>query len=118
MGSIGTWASNSWPPALRTDPGRFAQYRARVLGNDPRSFAALTRAYLGIALAPLYPQVHCPVLVVGCSGDAIKPPADCAKVAAAIAHGRFVEADSGHFISLQAPELFLRLLEEFMEDLA
>jgi 3-oxoadipate enol-lactonase len=107
--------ARSFPERLRHDTGAFLQYRGRLLANDPRGFAALSRAYAGVNLAPLYPQVACPALIVGCRDDDIKPSRECAAAAAALPRGRFVEAASGHFIAVQSPGLFARMIEDFLE---
>lgn len=99
-----TALSRSYPDSLRGDVERFRRYRLRLLGNDPQSFAALSRSYCDIDLTELYASVRCPALIVGCRHDGIKPPAECAAAAAALPQGRFLEVDSGHFVAVQAPE--------------
>jgi 3-oxoadipate enol-lactonase len=106
----------SYPQELRSDAERFAQYRSRYLANDPQSFAALTRAFGTIDLSGLFALITCPVLLVGCSRDGLKPPRECAEAAARIEHGRFAEADSGHFVAVQSPDLFADLLSDFLEE--
>jgi 3-oxoadipate enol-lactonase len=107
----------SYPPALRQDADRFDQYRARFIANDPLAFAALTRVFTTLDLGGCYEKIACPVLIVGCSADQIKPPHECAAAADLIADGRYALAESGHFISLQAPQLLANLLDSFMETL-
>ena len=57
-------------------------------------------------LTPELKNIRCPTLVMGCVHDAIRPPALAKGVADAIPGSRFIEVDSGHFMSLQTPELF------------
>ena len=38
-----TSLASSYPPVVRHDPDTFAAFRARWLGNDPESFAAINR---------------------------------------------------------------------------
>lgn len=104
----------SWPPALRTDAGRFERYRARFLANDAISFAALTRAYAQVDLRPCYANVHCPALIIGCSADDIIPPAQCASAAAALPHGRYLELDAAHYVAVQAPDRLAPAVLEFL----
>ena len=40
---VETSLANSYPPVVRHDPAVFAAFRARWLGNDPESFAAINR---------------------------------------------------------------------------
>jgi 3-oxoadipate enol-lactonase len=111
-----TSLQRSYPPELRTDRQRFEQYRNRYLANDPRSFAALTRAFGTVDLTGLHGRIRCPALIVGCTRDGLKPARECAELAARIAGGRFVEVDSGHFVAVQTPELFAPLLREFIQE--
>jgi 3-oxoadipate enol-lactonase len=106
--------SRSYPESLRGSDDRFQRYRARFLGNDPHSFAALSRSYASVDLTQLYGQVRCPALIIGCSHDAIKPAAECAVAAAAIAQGQYVELNSGHFVAVQSPEVLVRQVESFI----
>ena len=110
--------ARSYPESLRGDGERFRRYRARLLGNDPQSFAALSRCYVDVDLTPSYPSVRCPALVVGCRHDGIKPPAECAAAAEAMPRGRFVELDSGHFVAVQAPELLVATVQQFAWELS
>jgi 3-oxoadipate enol-lactonase len=107
----------SWPVALRQDSEAFAHYRGRFLANDPRAFAALTRAFTTVDLSDCYARINCPTLLVGCSLDVIKPPAECAQLASLLARGRFVQAESGHFIALQSPELLAASIKNFWSTL-
>jgi 3-oxoadipate enol-lactonase len=113
-----TALARSYPAALRGDDGRFAAYRARFLANDPQSFAALSRSYSGIDLERLYPAIHCPTLIVGCTHDQIKPPAECVAAAAAIPKGRYRELPSGHFLAVQAPQLLAQAVRDFHDGTA
>ena len=107
----------SWPSALRQDVEAFEQYRGRFLANDPRAFAALTRAFITVDLSGCYDRIACPTLLVGCSHDAIKPPCECAQLASLLARGRFAQAESGHFIALQSPQLLAALIKDFWSSL-
>lgn len=103
----------SYPPEFRTDPDTYDQYRLRYLANDPRSIAALSRAFLTLDLAPHLDAVTCPALIVGCTRDAIKPAAECEAFAARLTQGRFAALDSGHFAGFFSPAPLAVLLESF-----
>jgi 3-oxoadipate enol-lactonase len=106
----------SYPPEMRLDAERFEQYRNRFIGNDPKSFAALTRAFGTVNLPALYSAIQCPALIVGSSRDGLKPAHECAEVATLIARGRYAELDSGHFVAVQSPALLADLLIKFLEE--
>lgn len=110
--------ARSYPESLRAEGERFRRYRARLLGNDPQSFAALSRTYCDVDLSATYASVRCPALVVGCRHDGIKPPAECAAAAAALPRGRFLELDSGHFVAVQAPQLLASTVAAFAAEVA
>ncbi len=103
----------SYPVALRRNTDSFRRYRALFLANDPESFAALSRSYGEVDLQPVYPNVACPALVIGCTQDPIKPAVECAAAAAAMPDGRYLELCSGHFLAVQSPQLLTDTLVEF-----
>jgi 3-oxoadipate enol-lactonase len=97
----------SYPERLRHDTKGFTQYRLRFLANDPHSFAALSRAFSGIDLDPLCARIECPALIIGCTEDPIKPTAECRALAARLAHGQYLELDTGHYIGQISPQLLI-----------
>jgi 3-oxoadipate enol-lactonase len=107
----------SYPMSLRQDACRFEQYRGRFLANDPCSFAALSRAFLTLDLSRQFSNIQCPTLLVGCEEDGIKPASECEQVAALLPDGHYVKAASGHFIAVQTPDLFVKLMQTFLESL-
>src|SRR5262249_26250820 len=78
-----------YPPELRTEAGRFAAFRARWLGNDPASYAAIYRMLVGLDLQHELARITCPVLVLGGSLDRVRPPALALTVARAIPGARY-----------------------------
>ena len=67
--------ANGYPPELRTDAARFAAFRARWLGNDPASYAAIYRMLAGTDLQGELARIACPALVLGGRLDRTRPPA-------------------------------------------
>ncbi|MFM9968753.1 MAG: alpha/beta fold hydrolase [Burkholderiales bacterium] len=96
----------SYPEILRGDTARFERYKKRWLTNDPESFIAANRV-VPTDLSAELKRVTCPALVMGCVHDSIRTPAFTRLVAESLPNARFVEVDSGHFMAIQTPELFL-----------
>jgi pimeloyl-ACP methyl ester carboxylesterase len=85
------------------------------MANDPRSFAALSRTYRRIDLEPLYERVQCPALIIGCTGDPIKPAAECRALADRLHRGGYREVDSAHYVGLVSPRLLIDAVREFFD---
>ena len=103
-----------WPGALRGDGQRFARLRNRWMGIDPEGFVALNRALVTMDLAPELSKIACPTLVIGCTQDVIRPPAMSEQIANAIPGATYVQADSAHFMAIQAPERFVAHAVSFL----
>ena len=101
-----TSLGNSWPDDVRGNRERFEQYRRRWLANDPFCFAAINRMHMKTNLEGELGTIRCPTLVIGTRFNPIRTPEMSRRVAAAIPGARFVEADSGHFMPAETPELF------------
>ena len=114
--SVDTSLGRSYPDIFREDQDKFATYRCRWLANDPRSFAAINRMLGTINLNAKGNNVTCPTLVVGGIHDAVRPPETAKAVADAIPGSRYVEAETGHFMAVQTPELFLELALPFLRE--
>ena len=106
----------SFPDIFRKDLEKFATYRCRWLANDPHSFAAINRMLGIINLNAKGDNVTCPTLVVGGTHDAVRSPETAKAVAGAIPGSRYVEAETGHFMAVQTPELFLELTLPFLSE--
>ena len=72
--AVDATADNGYPAELRTDPARFAAFRARWLANDPVSFASIYRMLAAMDLTPEFAAIKCPVLVIGGEYDRGRPP--------------------------------------------
>ena len=104
----------SYPAIVRGNRERFERYRQRWIANDPLSFAAINRMLLGMDLAVELPGIACPTLSIGCEHDVLRPPAMVREVTALIPGARYVDADSGHFMAVQTPDLFTDLVIPFL----
>jgi 3-oxoadipate enol-lactonase len=108
---------SSYPSELRRDAGRFASFRARWLGSDPASLAAIYRGMLA-GMDDLHddlPRIACPTLVIAGALDRVRPPEMVEPVARAISCARFEVLQTGHFAAVQTPELFAGLINEFLD---
>lgn len=107
--------ANGYAPELRGDVARFAAFRARWLGNDPASFAAIYRMLAGTDLQQELPRIACPVLVLAGSLDRIRPPALVEPVARAIPGARYQLLETGHYMAVATPELLAAAIEGFLD---
>ena len=103
----------SYPAALRGDSARFAAFRARWLGNDPSSYAAIYRMLAATDLRPELPNIACPALVLACALDGTRPPALVEPVARAIPGAHYAVLHTGHYAAVQTPELYARAITDF-----
>ncbi len=94
-----------WPPALRTDPARFASTRAQRLAATAEGWAATMRMLAGLEMEAELARIRCPALILAGEHDLTRPPAMVAPVAAAIPGAALRTLPSGHFMALQTPDL-------------
>jgi 3-oxoadipate enol-lactonase len=105
---------NGYAPELRGDIKRFERYRARWLGNDPASYATIWRMLAAADMQDELARLRCPVLVIGGNLDRVRPPALAQDVANAIPGARYVELRTGHYMSVQTPELIFDCIDRFL----
>jgi 3-oxoadipate enol-lactonase len=106
---------SAYPSELRRDAGRFASFRARWLGSDPASFAAVYRMLAAMDLHDELALIACPTLVMAGALDRTRPPQMVEPVARAISGARFKVLQTGHYAAVQTPELFAGTINEFLE---
>ncbi len=106
----------SYPENLRVpDRERFNRYQARWVCNTPASFTAQARLMATVDLTPEYPKIKVPTLSIGARHDALRPPEKAQRVAAALPNGKYLLADTGHFMNVQTPQLFAQTLLQFFK---
>ena len=106
----------SYPEILRApDRARFARYQARWVCNTPASFTAQARMMATNDLTPEYPKITAATLVIGCKYDGLRPPEKAERVAKALKGSKYVEAETGHFMALQTPQLFVNTVLPFFK---
>jgi 3-oxoadipate enol-lactonase len=104
----------SYPEILRGNRARFETYRARWLTNDPRGYAAINRMLQDMNIEPELANISAPTLLIGCQHDVLRPLVLERELVKLIPNVRYVEADSGHFMHAQSPELFAQLALPFL----
>jgi 3-oxoadipate enol-lactonase len=115
-GAVDDSMANGYAPELRTDPERFSAFRARWLGNDPASYAAIYRMLAGMDLQGELAGIRCPVLVLGGALDRVRPPALVEPVARAIPGARYRVLQTGHYMSVATPELVADAIGGFLDE--
>ena len=105
---------NGYAPELRGDIARFERFRTRWLGNDPSSYATIWRMLAAADMQDDLARLACPVLVIGGSLDRVRPPPLAEAVAKSIPGARYVEIRTGHYMSVQTPDLLSDCIEEFL----
>jgi len=105
---------NGYAPELRGDIARFERFRTRWLGNDPSSYATIWRMLAAADMQDDLASLACPVLVIGGSLDRVRPPPLAEAVAKSIPGARYVEIRTGHYMSVQTPDLLSDCIEEFL----
>jgi 3-oxoadipate enol-lactonase len=104
---------NGYPTELRGDIERFERFRARWLGNDPASYAAVYRMLATMDIQDELTTLRVPVLVIGGSLDRVRPPPLAESVAKAIPGARYIEVRTGHYMAVQTPDLIFDCVDEF-----
>ena len=108
--------ANGYPPELRSNAARFAAFRARWLGNDPASFAAIYRMLVAMDLQDELARIACPVLVLGGSLDRVRPPAMVEPVARLIPGARYQVLETGHYMAVATPQLLADTIVAFLDE--
>jgi 3-oxoadipate enol-lactonase len=114
-GVVETSLSMSYPPVVRHDPAVFEAFRARWLGNDPASFAAINRMLATESIEHELAQVKCPTLLTAGRHDPLRPPAVIEPMARQIPGAAFLELNTGHFASVQTPGLVAQAIHYFLQ---
>ena len=106
----------SYPEHFRAlDPERFKRYQARWVCNTPASFTAAARMMIHVDLTSDYAKIKAPTLVIGGKHDAQRPPEMAERVAKTIPGAKYLLADTGHFMNLETPQLFVDTVLSFLK---
>ena len=104
-----------YPAKLRTDPARFARFRNIVLSTDPGSLAYTTQMIYTTAYKDVLPRIQCPTMIVA-TALFPRPVASFKELADALPKGEFVVLQTGHFASLESPEMVIPVIQKFLGD--
>ena len=105
---------NGYAPELRGDIKRFERFRARWLGNDPASYAAVWRMLANADMQAELSRLSCPVLVIGGSLDRVRAAPISEGIAKSIPGARYIELRTGHYMAVQTPDLLADCIDEFL----
>ncbi len=108
----------SYPPELRADQQAYRRFRARWLGNDPESYAAIYRMLISAEIEADLPRITAPTLLIAGTHDRLRPPAMVQTVAQSIPGARFRELDTGHFMAVQTPGPVAAAIVDFLATVA
>ncbi len=106
--------AGSYPETVRRDAEAFRRFRARWLGNDPASYAAIYRMLAAGTVTEELPSIACPVLMMAGTHDALRPPALIEPMARTMPNAMFRELDSAHYMTVQTPDLVAAAMVEFL----
>ncbi len=112
-----TSLANSYPPVVRHDENVFHNFRARWLGNDPCSFAAINRMLANEDITGELPKVACPTLFTAGRHDPLRPPSAIEPMAKQIKGAEFLELNTGHFAAVQTPGSMSQAIHYFLHAL-
>jgi pimeloyl-ACP methyl ester carboxylesterase len=112
------WLPPMLHPRHRGDTALVATIEAMWCRATPSIFAAQVHAALHRRdLRPMLAAIACPTLVLCGAEDTWSPPAQHERIAAAIAGARLVVIpESGHMVTLEAPERVNAALRIWLED--
>jgi 3-oxoadipate enol-lactonase len=113
-GVVETSLANSYPPIVRHNQDVFRAFRARWLGNDPQSFAAINRMLAGEDITGELAKIACPTLVTAGRNDALRSPSVIEPMAKQIPGAEFLELNTGHFASIQTPGTMSQAIHYFL----
>ncbi|HVZ09688.1 alpha/beta fold hydrolase [Rhodopila sp.] len=116
-GVVETSLAASYPPVVRLDEAVFAQFRARWLGNDPESFAAINRMLAGESIEHELPRIACPALFTAGRHDSLRPPSVIRPMSERVPGAEFLELNTGHFASVQTPGVMGQAIHYFLHAL-
>lgn len=113
--AVETSLARSYPKALRGNAARFTRYRNRWIACDPEGYMAGNAMTTKLDPSGDFAKITAPTLVIGCAHDPIRPPTGSKKAAEAIKGARYIEVESGHFMAVETPELFVKHVVPFFK---
>jgi 3-oxoadipate enol-lactonase len=93
----------SYPPEVRYDREQYRRFRARWLGSDPESYAAIYRMLVEATIEHGLLRITSPTLLLAGLHDKLRPPSMVEALGHAISDARFRTLETGHFMAVQTP---------------
>jgi 3-oxoadipate enol-lactonase len=104
----------AFPALLRTDPAKFAEYRSRWLGTDPRSLGAMFEMLANMTIGDELRLLPARSLLVAGTLDTFRPPAEVERIGRLVPHAEVIHVPSGHLMVAQSPRLIATLLARYI----
>ncbi len=104
----------AYPPAVQHDPDMYRRFRARWLGNDPHSYAAINRMLAYSDVTEKLPSIAVPTLALAGIHDAVRPPAMVEPMARMMPNAEFRAIDTAHYMAVQTPKLVADAIDSFL----
>ena len=106
------WFTDAYKPR---NPGRWQQIHASIAGTTAAGYLGCAAAILNFDFVADLPKLKVPTLVVCGADDQGTPPAGNKRIAELIPGGRYQEiANARHFPNVELPELFNRIMLEWL----
>jgi pimeloyl-ACP methyl ester carboxylesterase len=105
-----------YPAMLRTDQTRFERFRSIQATSDTHSLLATAHMIGSFDYAAVLPRVRAPTLVVATALYKQRSLKMMQAIAEAIPRGRLEVLQTGHFASLESPELVTSVLTRFLQE--
>jgi 3-oxoadipate enol-lactonase len=106
------------PTTHATNPALVAMARAALLENDPKAYAAATRAVVATDVQAALPRVKCPALLVFGVEEKVAPLPAQAALKMALPHAALrAIPGAGHLPFLEQPGAFAAAILEFLASL-
>jgi 3-oxoadipate enol-lactonase len=106
----------SYPPEVCHDPEQYRRFRARWLGNDPESYAAIYPMLVDATIEQELPRITIPALLLAGLHDKLRLPSMVEALARAIPDARFQTLETGHFMAVQTPGPVADAMRAFLEE--
>lgn len=107
--------ASGYPPVLRErDPERFRAFRARWLGNDPRSFVAHYRLLIDMDIRHYIDRIRCPALGIGGTLDVFRSPQYVRGIMGGIPGVEFVTVETSHHQTVETPNEIADVMHDFI----
>lgn len=102
---------SAYPDEIRNPAERYERFKAIQRSTDGIGCANIFRMVINLDLEASLASISRPVLLLGGKHDGTRPPAVVQQLASTIPGARFEAIETGHFLSIQAPELVSQIIQ-------